>query len=762
MTEKLVYYRDRQELQAEDLNNTGQFARTSLDHVVEDGIYEGKAWTQFVFTKTATAELTVSDGRMYSGGAVYVAETDTIFDMLTHLPTVNKKWAGIVAWGQNIETDTQPRDFLIDAMDGTTEPQAVPMEKLRKANINVVYGVEAAQPEKPLIDNTNVIIGWVLLNSTDIESFELATEYKLPQVGRNATAINSLEAWRTLIGARVDSLASELARIIGKLSGLGEASVLSEIAADVARLKEINELQSGYVSYGADRYLDSSQTETLNVNNLCLVEEGVRFKAIAENLAAVALFNPIEPNVKVSSGLILPTYTEKWVPVVNQFSQSNSISQYTYGTHSAVQKTMARTRIRYGEERTVCTNARWWKSGKYDAATNTFRIGAETWNVLSGNTNTHSFLRLRRFWYDTYEETYWEHITVNHSISGMLVGQTFIQPQTAWVPALGLYFTQKGSTGDVHVLLTEVSDNGTPNINKAIMKATLPVANIVADSTGKTATKVPIQPTLLESGKRYGIVLISAGNHYIGMAPGTAYSQGTFFVSVDGAYQIGSFDKDMMFGLYFAQFPVARREINLQSISLSGGITNIDIMASMAVPESCDLTFEVQIAGVWKPLTDVTSGNTVLYGLPALIPLRAVFTGTTDIQPGIDTTASRLYYSRPSTTFKQISSQIATTATQTFKVIVLLENYYETNHDLTCTIQVGGAGGELNPSSTVDKTLDPPVDARTINHLRVQRTFTFNSSILTAPQSNFRITLDGATTSALDTFHIAERVHLSF
>lgn len=186
MTEKLVYYRDRQELQAEDLNNTGQFARTSLDHVVEDGIYEGKAWTQFVFTKTATAELTVSEGRMYSGGAVYVSETDTVFDMLTYLPTVNKKWAAIVAWGQNVETDTQPRDFLIDAMDGTTEPQAVPMEKLRKANIKVVYGVEAAQPEKPLVDNTNVIIGWVLLNSTDIESFSLATEYKLPQVGRNA------------------------------------------------------------------------------------------------------------------------------------------------------------------------------------------------------------------------------------------------------------------------------------------------------------------------------------------------------------------------------------------------------------------------------------------------------------------------------------------------------------------------------------------------------------------------------------------------
>jgi hypothetical protein len=766
MSEKLVHYRDRQELQAADLNNTGEFLRGSLDHIVYDGISDQKHWVEFTVTKTATAEVTVGEGRIYSNGAVYVAETETVFDVLAHLPAVNGKYAAIVGWGQNVDTDTQPRDFLIDAMEGTTEPQAVSMQKLRKANINIVYGTEAAQPQKPTIDSANVVIAWVLLSPSDVESIEMEVSNKLPQVNRNKVSIDALEAWKSLVSSRVDALASELAKLIGKISGLGSDSDIAGLAADVARLKELNELEDNYSDYGADRFLDTEESNLLDVNFLAKVEEGVRFDDDAANETAIALFNPIEPHVKVSSGLILPYYTERFVPVVSGYQQAQSISQYTYGSHSCKQLSISRTRIRYGEEKTICTNARWWRDGTYDRATGIFRNGNETWEVLQNHTLTRGgpvvAVRLRRFWVDTYQETYWEHIVTNHVINGSLIGQTFLQPQTAWVTGIGLYFTSKGPSGDVNVLICE-TEHGQPALGKVIAKSTLAYANILTSTNGATVTKVPFQPTLLEAGKRYAIVLITGGNHYVGMANGTAYAQGTFFVSVDGAYQIGTFERDMMFSLYQAQFPVTRREINLQALSLSGGISNIDIMASMAVPESCALTFECQIGGVWKPLSEVVSGNTIFYGLPPLVPFRAVFTGTTDIQPGIDTTNSRLFYSRPRTTFKHISENITvSTPTRTFKVIVILENYYETNHNLTCTIQVGGSGGEISPGSVTDVELDPPVDARSVNHKRIKRTFSWTTAQILSNQTIFRITLDGTTTSALDTFHVAERVHLAF
>jgi hypothetical protein len=753
-------------LQAVDLNNTGEFAQASLDHIVYDGISDLKHWVEFTVTKTATAEVTVGDGRVYSSGAVYASESDTVFDVLAHLPAVNKKYAAIVGWGQSIDTDTQPRDFLIDAMEGTTEPQAVAMQRLRKANINIVYGTEAAQPQKPTVDSANVVIAWVLLNPADVESIEMEVSNKLPQVGRNKTAIDSLEAWKSLVSSRVDALASELAKLFARIGSLGADNDIARVAYDVARLKEISELEDNYTDYGADRFLNEGESNTLHVNYLAKVEEGVRFDDDAANETAIALFNPIEPNVKISSGLILPTYTERHVPIVTGFQQAQSISQYTYQAHTAKQKTMSRTRIRYGEDKTICTNNAWWRSGTYDRATATFKIGAETWEVLNGIPDTNGgnihWVRLRRFWKDEYTETYWEHIVLNHTINGSLISQTFLQPQTAWVTAVGLNFTSKGPSGDVNVLICE-TEHGMPALSKCIAKSTLAYANILTSTNGTTITKVPIQPTLLESGKRYAVVLITGGNHYVGMAPGTAYAQGTFFVSVDGAYQIGTNERDLMFSLYQAQFPVTRREINLQAMSLSGGIANIDITAAMAVPESCQLTFECQIGGVWKPLTEVAAGNTILYGLPALIPFRAVFTGTTDIQPGIDTTNSRLFYSRPRTTFKHMANNYTVaTPTRTFKVIAILENYYETNHNLTCTIQVGGAGGEIAPGSTTDVELDPPVDARSTNHKRIKRTFSWTPTQIATNQTIFRITMDGATTSALDTFHVAERVHLAF
>jgi hypothetical protein len=182
----------------------------------------------------------------------------------------------------------------------------------------------------------------------------------------------------------------------------------------------------------------------------------------------------------------------------------------------------------------------------------------------------------------------------------------------------------------------------------------------------------------------------------------------------------------------------------------------------MIKPASCDLAFEVQVGGVWTPLEAVESGNTILFGLPPLLPFRAIFTGTTDVQPGLNKAQSVLKYSRPRTTFKHISKLYTLSSpVQIFTVDVILENYKEANHDLTCTLSAAGTGPALSPATTVDTVLDPPLDARDSTHLRIKRRFHWTASQITAPMSSVKITLDGATTSALDTFHVGERVFLS-
>jgi hypothetical protein len=144
--ERTVIYRDRQELQSADLNNSQEFARASLDHIVKDAIEAGKAYSGFSASKTSATEVTLSPGRLYAGGAVFARNEDIIVDMFNVLPLVTRKRVAIVTFGQEVETDIQPRDFLIDAQTGTTEPQSVAMENLRRAELSTVAGIEGPIP----------------------------------------------------------------------------------------------------------------------------------------------------------------------------------------------------------------------------------------------------------------------------------------------------------------------------------------------------------------------------------------------------------------------------------------------------------------------------------------------------------------------------------------------------------------------------------------------------------------------------------------
>lgn len=761
--EKLVLFRERQEVTADDLSNTGNFARDSMDHIVHDGIQDGNGWAEFNVAETGVAEVTVDPGRLYFSGAVYVAEDDNVFDLIGNLPNTNYKWVAIVGYGNSVDTDTQPRDFLVDATTGATEPAAVSMQRLRKAEIATIVGVEAPQPAKPTIGSGNILIAWVYLDPTGVSSITMAEEYRLPQAARNAQDIDALEAWKDTVGPQIDALRSLIASLQAQLDGVASNSFdIDPLYIDMARVKEALELEDSYTDYDADRFLDTDESDTENVNYLAKVEEGVRFSDDASQMTNLDVFNPLNPDVVVSNNMLLPKFTEVRRVRVYPFHEELSISQYTYQSHAMRERTVSRTRIRYGEEKTVCTNNNWWRSGRYDPVQGVFHKDGDTWELISGNPNGHGKLRLRRFWVDTYEEHYWDRICVDHTINGQQIGQTFLNASDGWLTSIGLYFTKAGGTGNVSVALAQVK-NGAPDVDNLIGITTLAVEDILTSADGTTETKVTFPATFLEGGKRYAIVLTTGGNHYVAMAQGTEYAQGTFFYSVDGAYQMGTFDKDMMFSLYFAKFNKIRTVVDLEAMSLSGGITDIDILAPMVLPESCSLSFEVQVSGVWQRLEEVQSGNTVLYGLPPLLPFRAVFTGTNDVQPGINMLESVLMYSRPRTTFKHISSEYTlASSTQDFKVVAIIENYYETNHDLACTILIDGTGSEVAAASVSDVELDPPVDARSVNHKRIKRTWTWTATEITSAMSSVKIVANGTTSSALDTFHLGERVHLAF
>jgi len=427
--ERQVIFRDRQELQAHDLNNLQTWADEALSHVISDAISNENHIVGLTVSARSATEITVSPGRLYVGqtGKVYFLSQEQTISVFSYLPIQDEKWLAVSVYGIEEETDIQPRDFLVDLQTGQTQPQMVAMEKRRKIEIHIASGLESPTPEKPEPPTGYTLIAYVKLNPSGIQTIETSENKKLPNLLKVSQRVSNLEAWTKAQEPRIASIVSDIAGISKELSQKASLQQIIQLAMDMANVKERLELPDNYVFYGADHFLDLSETDTSPSDYSAEVYEGVRpAPAAKQNLGRLKILNPLDPNVKIfPNGAILPKFQEVVRLQIGDYKGSIQINAYQYQTTQVVQRTIQRQRIVYGEQRTVCTNSAFWQSGRYDPATGIFRRGDETWEV-SPNTRqnaliNHRPVRLTRFWYTTYEEPYWDVITITHTINGSII-----------------------------------------------------------------------------------------------------------------------------------------------------------------------------------------------------------------------------------------------------------------------------------------------------------------------------------------------------
>lgn len=745
--ERQVILRDRQEQQAADHNNIQAFVSDTFDHLVFDAIEDGKAYGGLTVTQVAAASVKVNPGRLYTEGVLSVSLNERTMSVAERLPLIAKRISALVAWPTVTETDTQPRDFLINAETREVEPQQVAMERQRTASLGWYDGEEQPTPIRPTVPDTYVVVAYVTLTPAGIETIEQVTANRIQSVKDNSVRIGELEAFRAQAEPKITTLGSDIAALAGKLSGVLNTRDLSQVFIDVANIKNILELPDDYSAYSADHFLDDRGTDVGNLDLLAKVEEGIRFPDENAGVSEMAIFSALDPNASLVSGMLLPKYTNALRLSVGPRVDELSIAQYGYSTHEFVQKTMSRQRIRYGTSMTVCTNAAWWRSGHYDQVTGIFRRDGETWEVHPDDRHmtgiNHKWIRVTQFFIDTYEEPYWDAIKIDHTIEGAQVAQTFLNTQDGWLTRLDLTFTRKEAAGLVHISICE-TEHGAPEKSRTLAHVQLSAANIRVDGT---VTPIAIPPTFLKAGGRYAIVLTTNASHYVAMASGNSYTAGTFFYSTDGAFFQGDLTRDLMFRLHFARFNRPRVEIQLQPLQLSGGITDIDFLAAAVTTPAAQLHFEVQVGGVWRALGELSPN--LLVGLPPLLPLRAVFLGTSDIMPGLTLTGSSVTVSRPRTTFRHISSARTLQAPSSeIKVILRLEYWNASRHTVDAQLIVG------SNTHTADMMTEREVEAGT-----VERTYTFDLATAT---DTYKIDVSGNTTTALEVFHVARRTDLAF
>ena len=759
MHRKVIVEQDQQFTES-DANNFGTFPQLGQDLLVRSAIEPGLKYWGFNVVATGVATVTVGTGAVLSEGKYFVRDDEggVEIDLLSSLPAVANKYALIVAWGQEIDTSVEPRTFLIDAVSETTEARAVPTERIRYANVDKQVGAESTSPTLPLVNAGVVVLAEVLLSPAGIVSITQRLDTRLISSRDNADAIAAINLWRTQVGAKLDTIQTDITGLADRIgrSNFSPAFLL-EMAGDVARLKETAGLPDTYSSYGFDPFLvlDQSDTDaeevtgtTTNPLQNCLVEEGIRFAPNTIHEAQLALLNADEARVQKQDNFLIPAFTE--VARIRSVGKDDeaSLAQYENQTISLVQKTVSRQRVRYGSTRTVCTNGSWWKSGKYNPATGIFMLQGETFQAVQDRNPAykHVHYRVTQFWVDSYTEPYWDQIVTSTSVNGSVIGQTFLNSQEGWFTAVGLYFSRKASTGNVTVALCECNEAGSPDPEKVVATVTLAAADI---KLYPLETKVPIPLTLGERGKRYGIVLVSTGAHFVALTTGNKYNQGTLFYSTDGSwFQAGDLYKDMAVTIYSASFNSPHVEVQLQSLECAGGILDIDILSDAIVPDGTSLTYEVRIGNVWTALSGANLD--ALTALPPLLQLRAVFQGTTDLMPRLGVAGrSRVLTSNPKTVFTHVSTAFTPPApVDTVWIDVRLEAWDAAHHTAVVKLLSGAGYATETTAAVIEDTPDPEDEAVIVRRY----IFTYGT-----PISSFKVRTDGTTDSVLLTYHVAWR-----
>jgi hypothetical protein len=732
--EQQFNFQQNMDFQVQDFIDLQQWTSDAIDHVALDALAPGGMfYTGLAATQNGQTQVNVAAGRLYSQGTnpsgsaglwVYQYPTPSTNSLQSMLPLSNPKLVALIAWGSvNPDADVEPRSFLVNAQTGQAQTQSTALQTTRVCNLQFVAGVESPVPQLPTIPANALLIATITLSPTGITSVAMQTGNVLPNLASHEKRVTALESTSSQVQLQTASLGTDLSALATKTNALAPMSLVTQMAADLAKAKLMLHLPSSYSSYETDHFGNATLSNPAANNYAAKLNNGLLFPDAANGTFPLDLFNPIDASViKSTRGLILPTFTS--VPRIQTkgYSGDLSLSQYQVQTQTLVPYQETVWQYRYG-----------WNWNYYNAW-----YQGQFWNFYN---QYYAYNLLGGYWY-AYTQTGYTVQTSTTSINGAMVAQTFLASNAMWLTGVDLYLTSVGASGDITLAIAKTVA-GQPDLSNTIAIVTVPVASL---QTYPAATNIPIPPVLLEAGTRYALVLITQGNHRVAVVSGNNFTNGTIFYSTDGAYFTGDLTKDLMFTLYGAQFASALTQVQLQPVSLAGGLTDLAVNVAQVVPQGAALQFQFQVNGTWYNLGDATAP---LDTAPQLVPLRAVFLGTSDLAPAVIASATGVVASRPATAFNHTSEvRTLSSGSKNIQVQVVAVNYNAAVHTLACSIT---SGGTTTTPSLTSSQLEP-------DGAGLRFTFAFS---LTADISTYAINIQGTRQAAAAPFQIVERTDVA-
>jgi hypothetical protein len=797
--EHLVNYRSDQHVKADDLSNTQLYAQGSFDHIVADGIDSGKKYTGLATAKTGPTEITVASGRFYTGGQVYVRDTQTVFSLISNLPAATQRIGTVVVWGLTQEESIEPRAYIINADTGQFEPREVTMETTRALQMSVVYGPESAQPTRGTIDSTVIAIADVLLSTAGVVSVTMDQTTALSSVAAAQLEIDDLSSWRSAVSKQIDTITSDIAIIKASIPPNLSAS-LTAFANAIADIYNILKKPASAFWTGVDRFINLSDTDTGHAGYSAKVEDGLTFPAGTSVQTGVSLLNPLDSKVITVNNMTLPAYIPyprhtvlplgskrpmafvdfvAWASGFTSDSWSTWLAPWQGSWLSAYQiyvanlvglnyvfvggypvvtlnwkrRYLARTVVRYGARLTYVLSSppdsslTWVLSGQSYVVDQSsaaglaeiarrpalpyyqcVRSGGEPytfdwptfWNL--GNPSALIADRDNHCYVDYYNEPYWDAVYSTGSHSGSCFSQVFLNESNGWMTHLRLLPRDIGPSGDVQIHIVEVDNHLRPDHQRVMSHVTVSAASLRNDAFG---TLIAITPCYLKGGTNYAVIVHTPGNHSFYCVAATEFVEyglvdGHFwYFDTTGVWILAPVQQRLFMQVFMAKFISNRYEVQMQPASLSGGISDIRITSAVHAPDGTSFHWEVQNGGVWQPLA--ADSPTALATNPALVPVRAVFTGTSDVMPAIDLTQAELDVSMVSTGYTHWSQpRTLLSNTTSVKVLYDIEGWDAAHHSLDCRLEIGGVTS--GTAGTITSVPDPQ------NPTTLQVTFAFTVS----------------------------------
>ncbi|SMC43170.1 hypothetical protein SAMN06297251_102140 [Fulvimarina manganoxydans] len=339
--DRAVNVRPNQQMTAGDGQNIQEFLRAGIARLIQDAFGSTGYYSGFQISRRDVWEIQFTEGRLYVSGQAYSERSPAPINLYNQRPLEGqRKIATIVARGEPVDSDDQPRKFLKDVNTRETQVNTVSMLKTWTVFLEAIVGPPAAQPVAPAAPAGYVKIGEVELTSGGIPSTDgirMSLETELPNVTDILMSVDVLEDWREQTEVSVGRLRTDLFALSRSLENYASLALLQEV---LQRLSATEKTANDALALASDEpflldfieeFASEEASDTGYAGYSARIKDGrLRFPRTEGNIqGGIQLANAIDPKVDKVGDVITPKSSARTV-IDNSGSLGPSVRLQSY------------------------------------------------------------------------------------------------------------------------------------------------------------------------------------------------------------------------------------------------------------------------------------------------------------------------------------------------------------------------------------------------------------------------------------------------